>query len=410
MGVDFSEKMIEIARESYPDLSFYVGDVENLDTLESELDGPFDFIILSDTVGYLDDCQTTFERLHVLCDVNTRLVVVYYSHLWEPILRLGVLLGLKMPQPEVNFLNSREIQNILDLVDFDVISMEWKQLVPKHLLGLGRLINRYVGTLPLLRKLCLRHYLVARSLRNVQRRNMSVTVLIPCRNERGNIENAVKRLPRFCDDIEVLFVEGNSEDGTFEECLRVRDSYKEFWDIKVLKQAGEGKGDAVREGFDKARGDVLMILDADLTVPPEDLSKFYKVIANGKGEFINGTRLVYPFEKGAMRLLNYLANQIFAVIFSFLLNQRFTDTLCGTKVITKHNYEKIIAERKYFGNLDPFGDFNLIFGAAKNNLKIVEVPIRYTDRTYGKPQISRFKDGWMLLKMVIFAWRKLKAI
>lgn len=303
VGVDFSEKMIEIARESYPDLSFYVGDVENLDTLESELDGPFDFIILSDTVGYLDDCQTTFERLHVLCDVNTRLVVVYYSHLWEPILRLGVLLGLKMPQPEVNFLNSREIQNILDLVDFDVISMEWKQLVPKHLLGLGRLINRYVGTLPLLRKLCLRHYLVARSLRNVQRRNMSVTVLIPCRNERGNIENAVKRLPRFCDDIEVLFVEGNSEDGTFEECLRVRDSYKEFWDIKVLKQAGEGKGDAVREGFDKARGDVLMILDADLTVPPEDLSKFYKVIANGKGEFINGTRLVYPFEKGAMRLL-----------------------------------------------------------------------------------------------------------
>jgi len=294
VGVDFSEKMIEIARESYPDLSFYVGDVENLDTLESELDGPFDFIILSDTVGYLDDCQTTFERLHVLCDVNTRLVVVYYSHLWEPILRLGVLLGLKMPQPEVNFLNSREIQNILDLVDFDVISMEWKQLVPKHLLGLGRLINRYVGTLPLLRKLCLRHYLVARSLRNVQRRNMSVTVLIPCRNERGNIENAVKRLPRFCDDIEVLFVEGNSEDGTFEECLRVRDSYKEFWDIKVLKQAGEGKGDAVREGFDKARGDVLMILDADLTVPPEDLSKFYKVIANGKGEFINGTRLVYP--------------------------------------------------------------------------------------------------------------------
>ena len=173
---------------------------------------------------------------------------------------------------------------------------------------------------------------------------------------------------------------------------------------------GKGKGDAVRKGFDEARGDILMILDADLTMPPEELPKFYEAIATGKGEFINGSRLVYPMEKGAMRFLNYWANRTFAMIFSFLLNQRFTDTLCGTKVLTRADYHKIQAGRSYFGDFDPFGDFDLIFGAAKQNLKVVELPIRYADRTYGKTQISRFRHGLLLIRMVIFAFRKLKAI
>lgn len=208
----------------------------------------------------------------------------------------------------------------------------------------------------------------------------------------------------------MIFVEGHSSDGTYEECQRVAEAYRDEWRISVLRQAGKGKGDAVRKGFDEASGDVLMILDADLTVPPKDLTKFYEAIATGKGEFINGTRLVYPVQKGAMRILNYWANRTFALTFSFLLNMRFTDTLCGTKVLTKMDYRKIIADRRYFGEFDPFGDYDLIFGAAKSNLKCAEIPVRYLDRSYGEPQISRFRDGWLLLKMVVFAWRKLKAI
>jgi glycosyltransferase involved in cell wall biosynthesis len=232
--------------------------------------------------------------------------------------------------------------------------------------------------------------------------------LIPCRNERGNVEAAVLRLPRFCDDIEILFVEGGSRDGTLEEIHRVIEAYPDRT-IRVLRQDGDGKGNAVRCGFAAARGEVLMILDGDLTVPPEDLPKFYRALVTGKGEFINGTRLVYPMEDDAMRFLNEVANHIFSVLFTWLLNQRVTDTLCGTKVLRKQHYDRIVANRSYFGNFDPFGDFDLIFGATKSSLKSVEVPVRYSARTYGETQISRFRHGLLLLRMVVFAFVKLKA-
>ena len=205
-------------------------------------------------------------------------------------------------------------------------------------------------------------------------------------------------------------MEGNSSDGTFEECERVREIYKDSWDIRVLKQDGKGKGDAVRKGFAAAKNEVLMILDADLTMPPEALPKFHAVIETGKAEFVNGTRLVYPMEHEAMRPLNFVANRCFAYLFSYLVNTRLTDTSCGTKVLLRRDYEVLARERHYFGNFDPFGDFDLIFGAAKQNLKIIETPIHYKARTFGETQISRFRDGWLLLKMVVFAYRKLKAI
>ncbi|MFY7780532.1 MAG: glycosyltransferase family 2 protein, partial [Tagaea sp.] len=216
------------------------------------------------------------------------------------------------------------------------------------------------------------------------------------------------RLPQFCERVEIVFVEGHSKDGTLEEMRRVQAAYPDR-DIKVLVQDGKGKGDAVRKGFEAATGEVLMILDADLTVPPEQMPKFFRQIADGRGEFVNGTRLVYPMEDQAMRALNWIANHGFSIVFSWLLNQRFTDTLCGTKVLRKSHYERIAANRLYFGDFDPFGDYDLIFGAVKLNLKVVEVPIRYLARTYGETQISRFRHGWLLLRMVAFAWRKLKA-
>ena len=407
VGIDISEKMVELAKAGAPDLTFKVGDVEDPTTLES-LDGPFDIIVLSDLLGNLNDVQQVLGNLRPLCHSGTRVVIAYYSPLWEPVLRFGEIVGLRMPQPAMTWLSSTDVAGFLGLENFDVVKSEWRQLLPRRLLGFGTLINRYLAPFPLIRGLCLRHYVVARVMPAEPAQGLSTTVLVPCRNERGNIESAVTRLPAFCDDIEIVFVEGNSSDGTYEECERVRDAYPDK-DIKVFKQPGKGKGDAVRKGFDEARGDVLMILDADLTVPPEQLPKFYDALASGKGEFINGTRLVYPMESGAMRFLNYWANRTFAVIFSWLLNQRFTDTLCGTKVLRKTHYDQVVANRAYFGEFDPFGDFDLIFGAAKLNLKITEVPIRYADRTYGETQISRFRHGLLLLQMVLFAFRKLKA-
>jgi glycosyltransferase involved in cell wall biosynthesis len=219
----------------------------------------------------------------------------------------------------------------------------------------------------------------------------------------------VQRTPDMGKHTEIIFVEGHSQDGTLAECLRVQKAYPER-DIRVLVQDGKGKADAVRKGFQEAKGDVLMILDADLTIPPESLPKFFEAIVSGKGELVIGSRLVYQMEKEAMRTLNLLGNKFFSTMFTYLLGQRIRDTLCGTKVLRRRDYEKIVAGRSYFGDFDPFGDFDLLFGAAKLNLQIVEIPIRYRERTYGSTQISRFRHGWLLLKMTAFAMKKIKFI
>jgi SAM-dependent methyltransferase len=409
VGVDFSPAMVAEAQRRHPDLEFHVGDIENPEVLD-RLGGPFDVILLSDTVGNLEDVEATFRQLHRCCDADTRLVIAYYSKLWSPLLHVGQRVGQQMPQPEPNWLSPEDLAGILYLANFEVVRLDYRQILPKRLGGIGPLVNRFVGTLPGIRRLGLRSYVVARSVA-VARRSAepSASVIIPARNEAGNIAPAIERIPPFCDDIEIIFVEGHSRDDTLGEIDRVIDGHPDR-DIKLLRQSGKGKGDAVRTGFEKARGDVLMILDADLTTPPEDLPKFYDAIVSGKGELVMGSRLVYPMEDDAMRVLNILGNKIFSLLFTWLLDQRITDTLCGTKVLWRRHYDRIQAGRTYFGDFDPFGDFDLIFGAAKLNLKIVEIPVRYRARTYGSTQISRFRHGLLLLRMVAIAFRKLKAV
>jgi SAM-dependent methyltransferase len=408
VGVDFSRSMIAEARLQQPHLTFVEGDIEDAEVID-ELEGPFDFIVLSDTVGALDDVQTTLAQLHRLCSPSTRLIICYYNRLWAPVLRVAQRLGLQMPQREQNWLSGQDLGGILALTGFDVVKIETRQILPRRMWGLGTVLNRFIGTLPLVRRLAIRTYVVARSGRAPADKLTSATVLVPCRNEAGNVAAAIERTPKFCDDIEFLFVEGHSSDGTIEAIQAVIEANPDL-DIKLVRQPGKGKGDAVRTGFDMARGDILMILDADLTTPPEDLPKFYDVIVSGQGEFVMGTRLVYPMEDDAMRLLNTAGNKFFSLVFTWLLNQRVTDTLCGTKVLSRANYERLSAGRAYFGEFDPFGDFDLIFGAAKLNLRIVEIPVRYGARTYGSTQISRFRHGVLLLRMTGTAYRRLKAI
>jgi len=407
VGVDFGAGMIEEARKAHPDLTFLVGDIEDPAFVRS-LPGAFDVIVVVDTLGALDDCQAMFASLHDLCTRETRLVVGYFSYLWYPALKLAETTGMKMPQPLQSVLAPGDVRALAALGDFDAVKNETRVLCPLRLFGLGRLINRFLAPLPLIRQLCLRHFTVCRSLRRPADVR-SATVVIPARNERGNIEAAVKRIPRFVEPLEIIFVEGHSKDGTWEEIERVAAAYPDH-DIKAMRQPGTGKGDAVFAGFEAARGDVLMILDADLTMPPEQLPKFWDAICSGKGEFVNGSRLIYPMEQQAMRFLNLIANKTFSLLFTWLLSQRFTDTLCGTKAMCRSDYTRIKTARSYFGEFDPFGDFELIFGASKLGLKAVEIPIRYASRTYGETQISRFRHGFMLLRMVLFAFMRIKAM
>ena len=309
-------------------------------------------------------------------------------------------------------MSRHDITNLLYLAGFEVYRENTDMLLPYHWPLLSGLFNTYLDKLPVLNQLGMNQFFFARPIPERQKEDWekaySTTVLVPARNESGNIENAIRRLPDFGKHIELIFVEGNSTDDTWETIQKMQAKYKDSHDIKILQQPGKGKGDAVRAGYDIATGDILMILDADLTVPPEELPKFYRAIASGKGEFINGCRLVYPLEKNSMRPFNILGNKFFSLLFSWLMEQPVKDTLCGTKVMFRKDYLKLQANRKYFGNFDPFGDFDLLFGAYKLNLKIIDLPIRYQERVYGDTNISRWKHGLLLLRMSAFAMNKIK--
>lgn len=408
-GIDFSENLIKIAKKRHPkpNLKFFVMAAE-----EINFEQKFDFIIISGLLQELEDIQEFLLKLHQIITPQTRIIINEYSYLWRPIIKLLNFLRLKTPEKIQNWLTLADIENLLFLSDFEVIKKDYRLLIPLYIPLVSNFINHFLAKLPVIRRFCLMEYLIAKQHNIIKDKKeldkYTCSIIVPCRNEKGNIESIVKRIPNLGSHTEIIFVEGNSTDGTLEEIKRVMKEYNDR-DIKLILQGeGIGKGDAVRKGFDKATGEVLMILDADITVAPEDLTKFYYALVSGKGEFINGSRLVYSMEKGAMKALNVIGNKFFSLMFTWLLEQRFKDTLCGTKVLFKRDYEKIVKGRKFFGDFDPFGDFDLIFGASKLNLKIVELPVRYKERIYGTTNISRFKHGWLLLQMCFLAFIKLK--
>ncbi len=402
VGVDLSEKQIAAARERCPTCEFHVQAGEALDLGER-----FDCIVISDTLNFAADVQQVLERLHGVSHPGTRLIVNYPSALWRPVFAVATSLGIKRGAPPSNWLTSADVRGLMALGDWSPLTMQPRILCPVRALGIGSFINRWIS--PLCSWFCLTVFCVARSARGRETGPLTVSVVIPARNEAGNIEAAVKRTPDMGAGTELIFVEGNSTDDTWEEIERIARENPERR-IKTLKQPGRGKGDAVRAGFAAAEGDLFIILDADLTVPPEELPKFYDAIVSGRTEFANGSRLVYPMEKAAMQFLNICANKAFGILFTWILGQPLKDTLCGTKVLRRADYDRIVANRSFFGDFDPFGDFDLLFGAARLNMKIIDVPVRYRDRTYGSTNINRWRHGWLLLRMVFFAARKLKFV
>lgn len=405
VGIDFSGAMIEEARRRHPELHLLQTDAHEL-----ELDETFDFIILSDVTNDLWDVQTVLETLHRLCKPSTRLVLNFYSRLWELPLSIGRALKLATPTLYQNWLTPEDVRNLLYLAGFEPVRSWNEMLFPLPLPLLDPFFNRFLVRLAPFDQLALTNFTLARPIPAPPAdQPPRVSVIVPARNEAGNIRAILERTPEMGAGTELVFVEGHSRDNTFETIQNTIPDFPQR-SVKLFQQTGAGKGDAVRLGFQEASGDVLMILDADMTVPPEDLPRFYQALMEGKGDFINGVRLVYPMEKDAMRFFNFLGNKFFSIVFSWLLGQPVKDTLCGTKVTWKANYEAIAANRAYFGDFDPFGDFDLIFGAAKLNMKIVDLPIRYRERTYGATNIQRWKHGWLLLQMVWFAARRLKFV
>lgn len=369
------------------------------------------YIVLCGLLHYENDIQELFSKLHQVTNDGTRLILLYYSSLWRPFITFASWIGVRSKNMEQNWLAHEDIANLLSLEKFEVISLNQKILIPIYIPLLSNFVNRYLAPLPIFKFFCLVNIAVAKKIKEHNFvSTQSVSIVIPARNEAGNIEAIINRIPKMGLQDEIIFIEGNSTDDTWSVIKNIKIKYGDTHNIIIAQQEGKGKGDAVRLGFSLATKDIFMILDADMTVPPEELPKFYREIVFGSADFINGNRLVYPMEKGAMRFFNLIGNKFFALSFSFVLSQRFKDTLCGTKVISRENYKILAANRSFFGNFDPFGDFDLIFGASRMGLKIIEVPITYRERTYGSTNISRWRHGAILLSMLIFSARKIKFI
>jgi len=412
VGIDLSSRAVATARAAHGStaLRFIEGDGTDPETLATA-GGPFDIVMMFNVVTHLSDAQQAFENLQPLCHSRTRVLVYSYSRVWQPVLRTAELLGWKLRQPAESWLPPEEIAQMLALADFEVLRRERHVVCPMHIPLLADFLNRYVGRLPLVDAFSLMFGIVARPAPHLfaatRSPHPSTSVVIPCRNEAGHVPSLVARLPELGAGSEFIFVEGNSTDDT-EAALRRAIAENPGRPLRFLKQTGRGKGDAVRLGFSAAKGEVLLILDADMGVAPEDVPKFVRALVAGKGELINGSRMVYPMEGRAMRFLNILGNKFFAFLFTWLLGQQVRDTLCGTKALYRRDYEMIAANRAFFGDFDPFGDFDLLFGAARLNLGIVDVAVRYHARQHGVTNISRFRHGWLLLQMSAFAARKLK--
>ncbi len=408
IGVDFSAEMHERASKRHPGLHFVQADVHEL-----TLDDHFDIIILSDLVNDLWDVQAVLERPAILAHPRTRLVLNTYSRLWQIPLALAQRLGLSKPNLEQNWFTVEDIVNLLNLTGFETIKHTRDILLPLYVPLLSALANRVVVKIWPFSLAAFANFVIARPAWSAAPATRAeeplVSVIVPARNEAGNIDGIFARVPEMGRGTELIFVEGHSQDDTYAAIERAIIQHPERR-AKLLRQTGKGKGNAVRLGFANSGGEILMILDADLTVPPEDLPRFYDALISRKGEFVNGVRLIYPMEHQAMRFLNLLGNKFFTVVFSWLLGQPIKDTLCGTKALWRGDYDLIADNRAYFGDFDPFGDFDLLFGAAKLNLKIVDLPIRYRERRYGTTNIHRWQHGWLLLRMMAFAARRIKFV
>ncbi len=405
VGIDLSPGMIAAARKSCPELTFLPGDAEQPPALGQK----FDYILLVNVVGDIIDLQAAFSRLRPYCRRSTRVIIIYYNYLWEPVVKLAERLHLKIKEPTQNWLSPADIENLLYLSGLETVHKDNSIFFPVYLPGFSFLINRVIFRLPLLNKLCFTNLIVARPApRPLPEEELSTSVIVPCKNEEGNVEDVIRRIPRMGRKTEIIVVDDRSTDGTAIEVERAK---RHFPDKEVVLVSGPGRGkfEAVKAGFAAAHGDILMILDADATVMPEELPYFFKALAEGKGEFINGCRLVYEMEKQAMRLLNIFGNKLFGLIFSYLLSQRIKDTLCGTKAFFRDDYQRMTRYFNYFGSYDRWGDFNLLFSASKLNLKIIDLPVHYVERIEGETKMKRrFSHGWLMLRMCWEAAKKIK--
>jgi len=396
VGLNVADRLTRLARQKYPNLQFHTVDADAV----SLSDGFRPEYVIS--VNLLDHTYDVFELLASVreCVTERTLIVITTSNpLWAPLLWLASRIGRRSRESTRNFITNRDISSILRVLGFDVVEAALALPVPVRIPLLSSVLNAALPDLPVLRYASSTQYVAARP--RIPREPLSVSVVVPCFNEEGNVRACAERVPDMGAATEIIFVDDGSADGTraavlaaMEEDPRVR---------LIAYNANHGKANAVRAGFDAAQNDVLMILDADMTVAPEDLPKFLAPLQGGTAEFVNGTRLVYPIEGHAMPTVNFVGNKAFCLLISWVLRQRVSDTLCGTKALLRRDYRSMP-----LSGSDRWGDFDLLFGAARQKLRILEIPIHYRERAAGESKMNVRRDGPRFLRASLAGWRMLR--
>jgi len=401
VGLDLSAQMTRIAREKHPDIEFRQHDGEQVCPEPEQ----FDVAILADIIDHITDILKLYGSVNRALKRGGRMCISTINPLWDPIFKIAEKLGQKMPEGEHNFVPNRHLIGFLELRGFRLVKRGAAMLVPRRIPGISGFLNRYAPGLPLLNRLCVVQTLVAEKIEEWTpgadaEAEQSVSVVIPCYNEEGNIEACASRVPDMGRFTEIIVVDDGSADRTSETATALAQKDKR---VKLVSYTpNHGKGYAVKQGFDSAQGDILMILDADMTVPPEELPLFFGAVAHGKADFANGTRMIYPMEQQAMRFLNLMGNHFFSVLLSWLLGQRISDTLCGTKALRRADYQRIPM------GADKWGDFDLLFGAAENRLRIAEIPVHYKQRVAGESKMKPFMHCLTLLRVCFRGFLRLK--
>jgi hypothetical protein len=403
VGVEISAEMVAVAESAHPRFRYYESFLEDFTPSEK-----FDYVLLCD-VGDVVDVQKTLMQLQPACQAHTRLLIYSYNDLWAPLLELAQLLHLKFPQADQNWLSEQDLIGLLALSGFEWLKTYRAALFPKYVPLLSAFLNRIVAKLPLIGRLCMIEVLVARPVpKPLETSQISVSVIVPCKDERGNIESAVLRTPDLGRSTEIIFCDDQSTDGTADEVRRMQLLYPDR-QIRLVEGPGVCKSKNVWTGFEASSGELLIILDADLTVMPEELPYFVRAITDGTAEFVNGSRLVYPVTRVAMKPINMAGNKVFSWLFSYVIGQKVKDTLCGTKVLWRSDWERIRPMIGTWGTMDRWGDYELLFGAARLNLRILDQPVHYQERVYGTTKMVRiFKNGLTMLRVCFHGFLKLR--
>jgi Glycosyl transferase family 2/Methyltransferase domain len=409
-GIEICAEMVAVAKRRYPEFSYEVAfpDTPEFVNRFAETEEPFDYIAFND-IDDTVDVQQALQNLKPLCARHTRLLITTYNHIWEPLVTLAESIGMKVPRMEQNWFSGADVRNLLTLCGYEMLETRRVVLCPKYIPVISAFLNNFCARLPGVNRLCMTEVHVARLIPPpLERDKLSVSVVIPCKDERGNVEDAVRRVPSLGGRTEIIFCDDKSTDGTANEVRRMQEAHPER-EIRLEQGPGVCKSKNVWTGFEAASGDILIILDADLTTMPEELPYFVDAIASGVAEFVNGSRLIYPVPRAAMKGANMIGNKFFSLAFSYLLNQRVKDTLCGTKVLWRSDWERLKLLRGTWGVEDRWGDYELLFGAAKLNLRIMDLPVHYQERVYGSTKMTKvFQNGLIMLRMCWYGFLKLK--